>query len=50
MHDSQDPPLVNYGDNRVFYDKIIDNNTCDQYYGQYIEKFEVIDKHMFLNN
>lgn len=48
MHDSQDPPLVNYGDNRPFYEKIIDNNTCDQYFGEYIEKFEVIDKDAFL--
>jgi glucosamine-6-phosphate deaminase len=49
MHDSQDPPLVNYGDNMAFYDKIVDNNTCDQYYGQYIEKFEVINKQEFLH-
>ena len=49
MHDSQDPPIVNYGDNRSFYEKIIDNNTCNDYFGKYIEKFEIITKEYFVN-
>tara|TARA_B100000401_G_scaffold365774_1_gene263890 strand:- start:265 stop:1785 length:1521 start_codon:yes stop_codon:yes gene_type:complete len=42
MHDSQDPPEVFYSDNRPFYDKLIDNNTCVNYCNVYLEKFSVV--------
>ena len=38
MHDSQDPPEVFYNDNRPFYEKLVDNNTCVNYCNVYLEK------------
>ena len=42
MHDSQDPPEVYYNDNRPFYEKLIDNNTCVNYCNVYLEKFSIV--------
>ena len=47
MHDSQDPPLVYYKDDKPFYDKIKERNGSLLNPGYYEERFNVIDKKDF---
>jgi glucosamine-6-phosphate deaminase len=46
MHDSQDPPLVYYDDDRAFYDKIENESKLNP--GYYEENFCVLSKQEFL--
>jgi len=49
MHDSQDPPMVFYNDNRPFYEKIIDDNKSPLNPGFYEENFIILDSKEFKN-
>lgn len=42
MHDSQDPPGTFYNDTRPFYERLLDNNMCYNYFNTYLEKFSVV--------
>ena len=50
IHDSQDPPKVNYGSNEPFYKSIIEKNKSKLNPGLFEEKFIVQTLNHYLDN